>query len=67
MEQHEPSSTTGPTGETDPAREPEVDSDGTEGWRDMEIWKVLTGADSELDPEFLDSTYVETDEILTDE
>lgn len=34
---------------------------GADAWRDLEIWKVLTGADVELDPEILDGACVEPD------
>ncbi|CAM5465709.1 hypothetical protein [Streptomyces aurantiogriseus] len=61
MERHDPLETAGARGEAGPSEAPEV-APGSEGWRDMEIWKVLIGADIELNPEPLPSTYVETED-----
>ncbi|WP_425245432.1 hypothetical protein [Streptomyces sp. NEAU-NA10] len=61
MERHDPLEATGARGESSSIGAPEVDPEG-ESWRDMEIWKVFIGADVELNPELLPSTYVETED-----
>jgi hypothetical protein len=67
MERHDPSGMTGSTDEAGCTEAHEADAEAATSSRDMEIWKVLTGADIELDVDFLDSTYVEADEGFPNE
>jgi hypothetical protein len=62
MERHDSPNEARPTGRDGSAGAAECAGEGVDAWRDLEIWKVLAGADVELDRELLDASCVEPDE-----